>query len=70
MLADSGASVLVHSADTDALVAAAGPLPDGLRHVLAVHPASCPDGGLDYEAEIAAGPALDEEPPVALDDPA
>ena len=45
MLDDSGASVLVHSADTDALVAAAAPLPDGLRHVLAVHPASCPAGG-------------------------
>jgi fatty-acyl-CoA synthase len=69
MLADAGVSVLVHSADADALVAAAGPLPDGLR-VLAVHPASCPADGLDYEAEIAAGPALDAEPPVALDDPA
>ena len=40
----AGASVLVHSADTDALVAAAGPLPAGLR-VLAVHPASCPAAG-------------------------
>jgi fatty-acyl-CoA synthase len=69
MLHDSGASVLVHSADTDALVGAAAPLPDGLR-VLAVQPASCPAGGLDYEAEIAEGPALDAEPPVALDDPA
>ena len=29
-----------------------------------------PRGGLDYEAEIADGPALDEEPPVGLDDPA
>jgi fatty-acyl-CoA synthase len=70
MLADSGASVLVHSADSDALVAAAGPLPDGLRHVLAVHPASCPAGGLDVEAEIAAGPALEQEPPCPLEDPA
>jgi fatty-acyl-CoA synthase len=70
MLDDSGASVLVHSADTDALVTAVGSLPDALRHVLAVHPTSCPAGGLDYEAELAAGPALDEEPPVALDDPA
>ncbi|HVI36722.1 MAG TPA: AMP-binding protein, partial [Gaiellales bacterium] len=69
MLDDAGVSVLVHSADTDALVGAAAPLPDGLR-VLAVHPASCPAGGLDYEAEVAAGPALPTEPPVALDDSA
>jgi fatty-acyl-CoA synthase len=69
MLDDADVSVLVHSADTDALVGAAAPLPDGLR-VLAVHPASCPAGGLDYEAEIAAGPALPAEPPVALDDSA
>jgi len=69
MLADSGAATLVHSADADALVAAAGPLPGGLQ-VLAVHPESCPVGGLDYEAEIAAGPVLEAEPPVALDDPA
>jgi fatty-acyl-CoA synthase len=68
MLDDSGASVLVHSADTDALVAA-GPLPEGLR-VLAVHPASCPAGGSDYEAEIASGPELGEQVPVGLDDPA
>src|SRR3954467_569535 len=59
MLDDSGASVLVHSADADALVSAAAPLPDTLRHVLAVNPASCPAGGLDVEAEIAAGPALE-----------
>ncbi len=70
MLDDAGASVLVHSADTDALVAAARPLPPTLRHVLAVHPASCPAGGRDYAAEVAAGPALEAEPPVALDDPA
>ena len=69
MLDDAGVSVLVHSADTDALVAAAAPLRDGVR-VLAVQPASCPAGGLDYEAEIATGPALDAEPPVPLDDPA
>ena len=69
MLADAGVSVLVHSADADPLVAAAAPLPDGLA-VLAVHPASCPAGGLDYEAEIAAGPAVEAEPPVSLDDPA
>ncbi|WP_410633223.1 acyl-CoA synthetase [Amycolatopsis sp. cmx-4-83] len=66
MLDDSGASVLVHSPDTDALVAAAGPLP--VRHVLATDPASCPAGGLDFEAELAAG----GPPPgtgIALDDP-
>jgi fatty-acyl-CoA synthase len=56
MLDDSGASVLVHSADAEALVAAAQPWPPALRHVL----------GTDF----AAGPALDETPPVALDDPA
>src|SRR5918998_549448 len=60
MLDDSGASVMVHSADTDALVGAAAPLPDGLR-VLAVQPASCPAGGLHYDAEIANGPALEAE---------
>jgi fatty-acyl-CoA synthase len=55
----------VHSADTGALVAASAPLPDGLR-VLAVHATD----GSGYEAEIAAGPALEEAPAVALDDPA
>jgi fatty-acyl-CoA synthase len=68
MLDDCRASLLVHSPDTDALVAAVA-LPDGLR-VLAVHPASCPVGGPGYEAEIAAGPALEPETPVSLDDPA
>src|SRR5690349_22373226 len=52
MLEDAGATVLVHSSDTDALVAAAAPLPESLRCVLAVHPASCPAGGLDYQAEV------------------
>ena len=70
MLDDSGASVLVHSADADALVASAGPRPAGVRHVVAVHPGSRPVDGPELEAEIAAGPVLDEEPPVALDDPA
>src|SRR3954463_9512756 len=45
MLEDAGATVLVHSADTDDVVAAAAPLPAGLRSVLAVHPATCPAGG-------------------------
>jgi fatty-acyl-CoA synthase len=68
MLEDSGASVLVHSPDTDTLVAAAGPLPETVRHVLATDPASCPAGGLDFEAELTAGGA----PPatgVRLEDP-
>ncbi len=70
MLDDSGASVLVHSADADALVSAAAPLPATLRHVLAVNPAGRPVDGPEFAAEIAAGPTLDDEPPVGLDDPA
>ncbi|MEV4058365.1 long-chain fatty acid--CoA ligase [Amycolatopsis sp. NPDC049688] len=58
MLDDSGASVLVHSADTAELVAAAGALPDGA--VIAT------EG--DFEAEVAeAGPA--PETAVRLEDP-
>jgi len=55
MLADSGASLLVHSADTDELVATAGPLPRVLRTA-------------DFDAEIAAG---GEPPSIGvpLDDP-
>lgn len=70
MLADCGARVLVHSADADALLAAAAPLPESVRRVLAVGPAGGPPGALDYETEIAAGPPLHTPPPVALDDPA
>ncbi|MGY1738277.1 acyl-CoA synthetase [Geodermatophilus sp. SYSU D00684] len=70
MLEDAGATVLVHSSDTDALVAAAAPLPEAVRSVLAVHSVGSPAGVLDYETEIASGPALDPEPPVGLDDPA
>ncbi|HYH30567.1 MAG TPA: long-chain fatty acid--CoA ligase [Pseudonocardia sp.] len=62
MLDDAGASVLVHSADADALVAAADPLPDGVRHVLAVADT--------YEAAIAAADPLPEPPAVGLDAPA
>ncbi|MCR6484890.1 long-chain fatty acid--CoA ligase [Amycolatopsis sp. OK19-0408] len=66
MLGDSGASVLVHSPDTDELVA--GPRPDTLRHVIATRPESCPAGGLDFEAELAAaGPPPATE--VRLEDP-
>jgi fatty-acyl-CoA synthase len=75
MLEDAGASVLVHSADADALVAAAlspaaGTIQGGPTHVVAVTPAGASVDGTDYEAEIAAGPVLEEAPPVSLDDPA
>ncbi|MGW5720075.1 acyl-CoA synthetase [Amycolatopsis sp. NPDC003865] len=66
MLDDSGASVLVHSPDTDALLT--GPLPETLRHVVATDPASCPAGGLDYEAEAAAA-GDPPSPGVRLEDP-
>ncbi|HEV7908864.1 MAG TPA: long-chain fatty acid--CoA ligase [Pseudonocardiaceae bacterium] len=70
MLGDCGASVLVHSPDTDAVIASAAPLPDGLRHVLALAPQSCPAGGLDYQAEIAGTPSpLLGRAAVSLDDP-
>ncbi len=62
MLADSGASVLVHSADADPLLAAARPLPPDMRHVLAV-----PDA---YEAAIAAAAPMPDAPVVGLDEPA
>ncbi|WIX90025.1 long-chain fatty acid--CoA ligase [Amycolatopsis sp. DG1A-15b] len=63
MLADSGASVLVHSPDTGDLVAAAGALPDGV--VIAMDPA---EGERDFEAEIAeAGPLPGTA--VGLEDP-
>ena len=70
MLEDSGASVLVHSGNANALVAAAVPLPGTVRHVLAVDPADRPVDGAEYEAEVAAGPTLDSEPQVSLEDPA
>src|SRR3712207_6791222 len=54
MLEDSGASVLVHSGDANALVAAAVPLPGTVRHVLAVDPADRPVDGVEFEAEVAA----------------
>jgi fatty-acyl-CoA synthase len=69
MLDDCGASVLVHSPDSDALVAAACPLPEGLRHVLALRPESSPVHGLDYEARMSAGERADDLPAVSLDDP-
>jgi fatty-acyl-CoA synthase len=66
MLGDSGASVLVHSPDTDELLK--DPLPDTLRHVVATDPASCPAGGLDFEAELATSGALPATE-VRLEDP-
>ena len=63
MLEDSGATVLVHSGDTDALVAAAAPLPAAVKHVVSVRAG-------DYEAAIAAAPGRAEEAAVGLDDPA
>ncbi|WP_432534407.1 acyl-CoA synthetase [Kineococcus arenarius] len=69
MLEDCGATVLVHSPDTDELLAAAAPLPAGL-HVLAVRPAGGPGQELDYEAAIAAGPVLEAAPEVVLEDAA
>ncbi len=58
MLSDSGASLLVHSADTNALVRATGPaIP-----VLEVGP--------DHEGAIAAAAPLAAPPAVTLDDPA
>ncbi|MCP2246596.1 acyl-CoA synthetase [Lentzea aerocolonigenes] len=53
MLADCGASLLVHSADADGLVASAGPLPRVLRTE-------------DFDAENSGEPP---SPAVALDDP-
>jgi fatty-acyl-CoA synthase len=41
-----------------------------VRHVLAVDPADRPVDGAELEAEVAAGPTLDGEPQVSLDDPA
>ena len=79
MLTDCAASVLVHSADTDALVAASLPLPESVREVIAVDPGSCPLGGRGYEAAIAgartagaetAGAGLPGAERVALDDAA
>jgi fatty-acyl-CoA synthase len=58
MLADSGASLLVHSADTNALVEASGPAVPVLRV------------GADYEDAIAAAAPLADPPSVTLDDPA
>lgn len=66
MLDDSGAVVLVHSPDAHALVAGASPLPPTVRHRIAVRGG----GGADFDAAVAAGPALAAPPPVELDEPA
>ncbi|WP_233159622.1 long-chain fatty acid--CoA ligase [Pseudonocardia sp. MH-G8] len=62
MLADAGASVLVHSADADRLLGSAQPLPEGVRHVLAVPG--------EYEAALAGAEPLAQPPAVDLDAPA
>ncbi|MEJ3653081.1 long-chain fatty acid--CoA ligase [Actinomycetes bacterium KLBMP 9759] len=71
MAADCGASVLVHSPDADALLAATTRTPSGTpwRHVLALDPTSSPVGGTDYETAVATG-ADGGSGPVGLDDPA
>jgi fatty-acyl-CoA synthase len=58
MLEDSGAALLVHSADTDALVSATGPAVPAL------------EVGPDYEDAVAAADPLADPPAVTLDDPA
>ncbi|MEU8137534.1 acyl-CoA synthetase [Streptodolium elevatio] len=65
MLEDSGSAVLAHSPDTDALVTAAAPLPESVRHRIEVRPGHFPPEGAE-----SAGPALEVPPPVGLDDPA
>ncbi|MFC4948179.1 acyl-CoA synthetase [Pseudonocardia sp. GCM10023141] len=70
MLTDAGASVLVHSPDTDALVTAALPLPDGVREVIAVAPDGDPAGGIDYETAVLQGDPVRPGPAGSLDDPA
>lgn len=67
MLQDCGATVLVHSSDTDELIRGCAPLPGGVRHVIALEPQTCPAGGLDYESQFLS----EERPPAAvdLDDP-
>ncbi|GAA5138001.1 acyl-CoA synthetase [Pseudonocardia adelaidensis] len=58
MLEDSGAALLVHSADTDALAGATGLAAPVLRV------------GPEYEAAVVAADPLAEPPAVTLDDPA
>ena len=72
MLEDCGAAVLVHSPDTDGLLAGTA-LPAGLRTVLALAPATSPVGRrdvLDYRAELAGRPPHRDEAAVGMDDPA
>jgi fatty-acyl-CoA synthase len=58
MLEDSGSSLLVHSADTDGLVAAIGPAVPVLK------------AGPEYEHAVAAAEPLADPPAITLDDPA
>ena len=70
MLDDCGAAFLVHSADTDALLASAGPLADTVREVFAVSPGTCPLDGRDYHAELTGAAKLSDGVDVQLDDAA
>ncbi|MCF2531015.1 acyl-CoA synthetase [Yinghuangia soli] len=62
MLADSGSSVLVHSPDADALLAAAEPLPETVRVRIPAGPA--------FEAAVADSAPPERVPGVAMEDPA
>ncbi|MET7298886.1 long-chain fatty acid--CoA ligase [Embleya sp. NPDC005575] len=57
MLADSGTAVLVHSPDADALLAAAAPLPDTLRTLIAAGPAGAADPARPADSAPAAHPS-------------
>jgi fatty-acyl-CoA synthase len=68
MLADCGASVLVHGPDLDDVLCETA-LPDSVRHVLALSPGTSPIGGRDFEAAVTDGGPEVDEPPVGMDDP-
>ncbi|MYS86276.1 acyl-CoA synthetase [Embleya scabrispora] len=71
MLADSGAAVLVHSPDADPLLAAAAPLPDTLRILIAAGPAgpadrvhaADPARPATFDRDRSTGPAGDDRSP-------
>jgi fatty-acyl-CoA synthase len=67
MLADCGASVLVHGPDTGEVLRGVV-LPDSVRHVLALAPATSPVGGRDFEAAVTVNGDF-REAPVGMDDP-
>ena len=71
MLHDSGAAVLVHGPDSAGTVAAADVTAAGVKHVVALDPATSPvAGALEYEGTVARGEGLPAVlHPVTLDDP-